>query len=122
MHHTPGHFEIPADDVEALATFYKGLFGWKIEKAPGPMDYWMIETAPQGQGVNGGMMKRQMPQQQMLVFFNVESIDQYVKKVKDLGGQVIVEKHAVPKMGYFAVVMDPQRNPFAMWETNPSAA
>ena len=67
MHHTPVHFEIPADDPEKLSGFYTSLFGWKIEKAPGPMDYWMLETAPEGQGVNGGMMKRQMPQQQILV-------------------------------------------------------
>jgi len=56
-HHTIVHFEIPADDVEKLAKFYRQLFGWKIEKWEG-IDYWMIETAPEGEGVNGGMMKR----------------------------------------------------------------
>ena len=32
------HFEIPADDVETLKTFYEGAFGWKITHM-GPMDY-----------------------------------------------------------------------------------
>ena len=122
MHHTPVHFEIPADDVEALAQFYRELFGWKIEKAPGPMEYWMISTAPEGQGVGGGMMKRQMPQQPPIIFYSVESVDDYLKKVLALGGKVVVEKRAVPTMGYFAVALDPQNNAFAVWEMNPAAA
>ena len=37
-------FEIPADNVERAKKFYGDLFGWKIEKFPGPMDYWHIDT------------------------------------------------------------------------------
>jgi len=37
--HTIVHFEIPADDVGKLRRFYSNLFGWKIEKTPGPVDY-----------------------------------------------------------------------------------
>lgn len=39
------HFEIPADDVERARKFYSTLFGWKIEKPEGEMDYWMISTS-----------------------------------------------------------------------------
>jgi len=46
LDHTIIHFEIPAEDVERLRKFYSHLFGWKIEKMPGPMDYWNIETVP----------------------------------------------------------------------------
>ena len=44
--HTIVHFEIPADDVEKLREFYGQLFGWKIEKMPGPVEYWGIQTVP----------------------------------------------------------------------------
>ena len=37
MDHTIVHFEIPADNVEKLQKFYSELFGWKIEKMPGPV-------------------------------------------------------------------------------------
>jgi len=40
------HFEIPADDPQRAAAFYKKAFGWKIEKWPGPMEYWMVTTGP----------------------------------------------------------------------------
>jgi uncharacterized protein len=38
-------FEIPADDVERAKAFYGALFGWKIEKFPGQMEYWHIGPA-----------------------------------------------------------------------------
>lgn len=33
------HFDIPADNPEKMAKFYQDVFGWKINKWEGPMDY-----------------------------------------------------------------------------------
>jgi len=115
--HTIVHFEIPANNPETLKTFYSKLFGWKIEKAPGPMEYWMITTAPEGQGVNGGMMKKEMPEQKPLNYIWVESVDEYSKKVQKLGGKVIMPKQEVPEMGWFAIALDPEGNVFGILET-----
>ena len=116
------HVEFAAEDPKAASEFYAALFGWKIEKAPGPMDYWMVQTAPEGEGVAGGMMQRQVPQQQILVYFQVESADEFAAKVTASGGQVVMAKHAVPGMGWFAVCLDPQNNAFALWQDDKSAA
>src|SRR5258706_16412106 len=52
------HFEIPASDPERASAFYKKVFGWKIEKWPGPMEYWMVTTGGDGSpGVKGGPIK-----------------------------------------------------------------
>jgi predicted enzyme related to lactoylglutathione lyase len=120
------HFEIPADDVERAQKFYRDLFGWKIEKfaGPTPMDYWSITTSAEKGGMGllgGGMMKRQAPQQQITIYIDVPFVDDYVDKVKQLGGQVCFPKMAVPGMGYFAVCLDPENNGFGIWETNPNA-
>jgi predicted enzyme related to lactoylglutathione lyase len=72
-------------------------------------------------GIDGGLMKRQDPQQQTIVYIDVPSVDEYVKKVESLGGQVCVPKTAIPGMGYFAVCLDPENNGFGLWEDNPSA-
>jgi predicted enzyme related to lactoylglutathione lyase len=73
------HFEIPADDVERAQKFYGELFGWKIEKLPGPMpmDYWTIMTAAKAgeKALDGGMMKRQHPDQRITMYIDVSSID-----------------------------------------------
>ena len=123
MNHTVVHFEIHANDLEKLKSFYGSLFGWKIEKFPGPMDYWMIHTVPSDpsgmpkeQGVNGGMMKKMDPNQRPTNYISVESVDDYSKKVQQLGGRIVMPKQEVPKMGYFAVCLDPEGNVFALWE------
>jgi hypothetical protein len=40
--------------------------------------------------LTGGMMKRQMPQQQITNYINVKSIDEYCSKIEKLGGKVII--------------------------------
>jgi len=119
------HFEIPADDVERAKKFYGELFGWKIEKFTGqtPMEYWMVTTGrEEGQmGVDGGMLKREMPQQHTIIYIDVPSVDEAMGKVKTLGGQVVFPKTAIPGMGYFAVCLDPENNGFGLWENDPEA-
>jgi uncharacterized protein len=120
MNHTIVHFEIPADDPNKLSEFYNELFGWKIEQVP-DMDYWMITTAPDGEGVNGGMMTRQAPQQQIMNYVWVESVDDFSDKVVSLGGKILVPKKEVGDMGWFAVCQDPQGNVFALWQVQEAA-
>jgi hypothetical protein len=113
------HFEIPADDVERAKSFYSKLFGWEIKEIPG-MDYWMVMTGGE-KTVNGGMMKRQNPQQQIVDYIDVPSVDKYTAEVKKLGGKIIVPKTAIPEMGYFALCLDTENNAFGIWEDNKNA-
>lgn len=46
MDHTIIHFEIPVTHFDKMKQFYAGLYGWKIEKYPELMEYWMIQTVP----------------------------------------------------------------------------
>jgi uncharacterized protein len=128
------HFEIPADDVERARNFYSTLFGWKIEKIEvkidgETMDYWMISTTSSSEGkgggsheekksasIDGGLMKRQDPQQPNLNYIGVSSIDEYSKKVKELGGKVVMPKTEITGYGFFAVCIDTENNAFALWE------
>jgi predicted enzyme related to lactoylglutathione lyase len=118
------HFEIPGDEVERARKFYGELFGWKIEKYQGPgPDYWVFMTTggKTEAGIGGGMMQRQHPQQQITVYIDVPSLDDYLAKVQKLGGQVVVPKSPVPGMGYYAVCLDTENNGFGLWEENPKA-
>ena len=123
------HFEIPADDVERAKKFYSALFSWKIEKIEvkkdgEPMDYWMISTATKREPISeksshleGGLIKRQHPQQPNLNYISVPSIDEYSSKVKELGGKVLLPKTEITGYGFFAVCMDTENNAFALWES-----
>jgi len=121
MDHTVIHFEIPANNVEKLRKFYAGLFGWKIEKMPGPIEYWTIGTVPVDEkmtplrpGVNGGLYKKERPENRPVNYISVESIDKCVEKVKALEGKIVQLKQEVPGVGWIAVAVDPEGNQVAM--------
>jgi predicted enzyme related to lactoylglutathione lyase len=78
MDHTIVHFEIPADDVQALAQFYTELLGWKIETVKEFPDDWGIRTSEAEGALMGGMMKRKMPQQGPTNYVLVESVADYL--------------------------------------------
>jgi predicted enzyme related to lactoylglutathione lyase len=118
--HSIVHFEIPADDVEALAKFYTELLGWKIEEAKEFPDYWSVYPVPSkgmGEGVlMGGMMKRMMPGQRPTNYVWVESVADYLAQAIKLGATMIVDKTEIPNMGWFGVLLDPQGNPLGLFE------
>ncbi len=133
MEHTVVHFEIPADQPERAANFYRELFGWDIKQfeggAAGGMEYWSVRTVPtdeQGRpskpGVNGGLMRRMYPNQVPINYVNVESVDEAVTRAEQLGAKVLMGKTPVPGMGWFAQLTDTEGNLFAVWETDMSSA
>jgi len=116
-------FEIPADNVERARMFYGQLFGWKIDKFPGPAQkpYWLIDTGGDDASRNGGMMERQHPDHGITNYVAVPSVDQAAAKVEKLGGKICMEKTAVPQMGYFVVCEDTEKNTFALWQSDEKA-
>jgi predicted enzyme related to lactoylglutathione lyase len=127
MDHTIVHFEIPANDSERLKKFYSGVFGWKIEKGSeemsGSMEYWLLGTVPVDKqmrplrpGINGGLYSKTKETKEMkpVIYISVESADDYIEKIKKLGGKIIVPKQEVPHVGWTAVAVDPEGNQFAI--------
>ncbi len=51
----------------------------------------------------------------------VPSVDEYIKKVTENGGRVVVPKTAIPNMGYFAYCLDNQGILFGISEVNANA-
>jgi predicted enzyme related to lactoylglutathione lyase len=116
------HFEIPADDPESAARFYSEVFGWKIEKWEGPIDYWMVTTGDATEpGRDGGIAKKEPPQTTVTNVIGVESIDEALEKITANGGTVVVPKTAIPGIGYSANFLDTQGNFLGIMESDSSA-
>ena len=116
------NFEIYGDDPETLATFYRGLLGWRIERAEG-VDYWRIsidaEANPLG---TGGIARRPaFGQTGWMNFVEVDSIDAALAAVERLGGTILKPKTAVPRTAWHAVIADPAGNAFLVWQPDPLA-
>jgi uncharacterized protein len=116
------NFEIYGDDPEALATFYRELLGWRIERAEG-VDYWRIaidaEAAPLA---SGGIARRPaFAQTGWMNFVEVASLDATLESVERLSGTILKQKTAVPRTAWHAVIADPAGNAFLVWQTDPLA-
>jgi predicted enzyme related to lactoylglutathione lyase len=105
-----------------LAEFYRQLFGWRLERAPGH-DYWRIETgaAPAG-GADGGLTYRPIAGTRGWVHYvHVASLDDAVAEAERLGAVVLRPRTAVPKTAWYTVLADPEGNVFAIYQADPAA-
>lgn len=117
------HFELPADDPDRCANFYADAFGWKIEKWGGPTDYWLVATGEDSEpGINGGIGRRQGPEDQTTNTIDVADLDAAVAAVEAAGGRITNPKHAVPGVGWLAYGTDTEGNPFGIMQADESAA
>jgi predicted enzyme related to lactoylglutathione lyase len=123
------HFEIYGDDPDKLAQFYTSLFDWSIEPMPA-MDYRLIRTVDidangrpvQSGGINGGMLSVPGFRPSAWVsYVNVESVDGSLARAQKLGAKVTKGKTPVPGMGWFAMMVDPQGNNFAIFQPDSQA-
>lgn len=112
------HFDLPADDPERAKKFYEKLFDWKFDKVPMSTPYYLIETKDlEGNpAVRGGMGKRGVPEQKISNYIGVTSVDEYIEKVKKLGGKIIMPKTKIAGWGYLAICVDTEENTFGLWE------
>jgi predicted enzyme related to lactoylglutathione lyase len=116
------HFEIGADDPERASKFYADVFGWKINKWEGPVDYWLATTGESDEpGIDGAIMQRSKPVDTTVNTISVDSADEFMKKVAASGGKVLTDKTTVPGVGYFAYCTDTEGNPFGIMENDPEA-
>jgi uncharacterized protein len=115
------HFEIPASDPERASAFYKRVFNWKIEKWPGPMEYWMVSTGAEGTpGINGGLMKNTNVKTTTNTI-GVESVDAAIESATKAGGKLIMPKTPIPAVGYFAYLEDTEGNLFGVMQPDTNA-
>ena len=114
------HIEIPADDADRAKRFYAGLFGWSFVEPEGFSGYYLF-TTPVGQDGMGGAIGRrgEMAPEKVRAYVHVDSIDETLPKVAELGGTVVEEKAEVPGMGWYAVLTDSEGNELALWESTP---
>ena len=115
-------FEIPADDVKRAKAFYSKLFGWKMDRMPGPKEYWHMDTGGADASPDGGILERQNEGHRGITnYVMVPSVNRAVVKIEKLGGKICTPKTAVPGMGYFAICLDTEGNTFAVWEKTDQA-
>lgn len=117
------HFEIPADDPERAIRFYEKVFGWRIEKWDGPIEYWLVMTGPEDEpGIDGGLARREDPATGVENTIDVKDLDASLAEVRSGGGEVIRPRMAVPGVGWMAYIKDTEGNIFGLMQADPDAS
>ena len=122
---SPDYFEIQADDPEQAVGFYTAVFGWRFTKQMGlPTDYWRIQT----ESMRGGLLKRPAGAPPLRTATNayvcsmqVKDFDTTAGTILRNGGQVAMEKFAVPGTCWQGYFLDPVGNTFGLFQVDEHA-
>lgn len=114
MDHTICHLEIPTTDLKKSGEFYKKLFGWEIDYSWSP-DYATFNTG-EGALTGGGLdRKDQITPGQIIIYVQVEDINAMLKKAENLGGTTVKEKSEIPKVGWYGLFTDLDKNTIGLF-------
>lgn len=116
------HFEIPADDLEKAGAFYRTLFGWEVVAVGQGDDAYMLVTTSQRPGsLGGGLSRRCAGHDAPIVYVSVSSIETTLGKLVELGGEVLMQRSAIPEVGWVATARDPQGNTIGLFQEDDGA-
>lgn len=137
------HFEIPVDDLDRAATFYRGVFGWRVERLPWDGPAYCSVRMPESPGetaresspvtagtepprtVGGGLMQRgELGVEQPLLVIHIEdgSLDEVLRRIESAGGAVEEAPRRVGGMGEWARFRDSEGNHLALWQVRGGGA
>jgi predicted enzyme related to lactoylglutathione lyase len=102
------HFEIVAPDGEKLQKFYAQAFDWKVD-ADNPHNYGMVAAADD-RSIGGGISAGQGDESYVTVYIEVDDLQAALDKVKDEGGDVVMEPMEIPGAVTMAQFKDPAGN------------
>jgi len=115
---TPSWVELSAPDTDAAAAFYGDLMGWSATE-PGPVEetggYRMFQQGDQRVAGLMGHMQEGQPTV-WATYVSVADADDTAAKVKDAGGNVMVEPMDVMDIGRMAFFGDPTGAAFGIWQ------
>lgn len=116
------HFEIPVDDATRASKFFSEVFGWQISQW-GDQPYWMAITGDQAEeGISGALVQRTDPPQPVINTIGVSNLDETIANIRAAGGTIVVDKMAVPTVGYMIYFLDTEGNTHGAIEMDESAA
>jgi predicted enzyme related to lactoylglutathione lyase len=114
---TPCWVDYGAADLDAARTFYSNLFGWEYSGGEPEFGGYLMVLR------NGRMAAGMGPQQdpddpnRWTTYFAADDAAATAARITDAGGTVVMEPMEVGPMGTMVIALDPQGNPFGLWQS-----
>ncbi|MEV8177639.1 VOC family protein [Cellulosimicrobium funkei] len=113
------HIDIPVSDNGRATQFYGELFGWQIAEVPGFEGYPMWQAPNKISG--GGLAPRSEGFTSPRSYVDVDSIEETLAKVRELGGRVVLEKSQISPTSWWAAFEDADGNQIGLYEGTTDA-
>ena len=119
------YFEIQSSNPAREAAFYQQVFGWSFSKVEGlAIEYYQIETP----SIHGGLLARpaSIPPTHsgtnaFTCSFEVDDFDETAQKILSAGGQIAMDKFAIPNKCWQGYFLDPDHNTFGLVQVDDTA-
>lgn len=119
------YFEIQSSNPAREAAFYQQVFGWKFSKVEGlAIEYYQIETP----NIHGGLLTRPAAvppthsgTNAFTCSFEVDDFDATAQKILSAGGQIAMDKFAIPNKCWQGYFLDPDHNTFGLVQLDHNA-
>jgi uncharacterized protein len=109
------HIEIPVTDLDRSKDFYNQLFNWEFKQFGN--GYLLFNNR---KGITAGLRQSDniAKGEKTIFHVNVNSIDETLKKVSEIGGKIEREKTTIPVMGWYALLNDPDGNTIGLFQNH----
>ncbi|MCB9151656.1 MAG: VOC family protein [Caldilineaceae bacterium] len=117
---TPTWLDLSTPDLDGAKAFYKQIFGWDYFDTGADFGHYNMAMS---QGRNaagiGPIFPPDSPQPSAwTIYLASDDINADMKRVQELGGQVMVEPMVIGDSGSMAICVDPTGAVFGLWEAN----
>jgi predicted enzyme related to lactoylglutathione lyase len=113
---TPCWVDYGATDLEAAKAFYSSLLGWTYTGGDPEFGGYLNATLDGRQVAGLGPQMDPGDPPRWTTYFATDDATGEVTRIREAGGTVIVEPMEVGPMGTMVVALDPQGNPFGLWQ------
>ena len=114
---TPCWVDYGAADIEAAKEFYRALLGWDYTEGNQEEYGGYINALKDDRMVAGlGPRMQETDPVAWTTYFATDDSAATVNRIKEAGGTVVVEPMEVAPYGTMTIAIDPQGNPFGLWQ------
>lgn len=107
-------FDIGCRDLAKTSAFYQQAFGWSM-KADGNLQV-KVDTGSE-EGIDGMITALgHEPHNYVMCYVQAEDIHESAKRIKTLGGEILIGPMPVPSGGQFAWWKDPEGNLMGLFQ------
>ena len=120
MNHPIVHIEISSKDHKESAKWYNEIFGWETNEYEG-MDYSTFSSGEDKPGGGFNPISDENPAGTVVFYIHTDDLAASVAKVKEKGGEILVESYDIPTVGTMATFKDPSGNMVSLLQPLPES-